>query len=203
MKCIVNGASSLLIALKGRSQQQPGETKMRKIMRKNFIFNLALALVVLSGAAVFAAQNETVARALNIIRPEVKVQMSGTVQRNGQAISVETVEMVKTGEILDWKVVSANEGNASARNYRVVGQIPNGTAFVAGSAQAEDAPQVKYSIDGGKTFSAEPMIEERQADGSVKKVPAPASAYTQVQFDWAKDLPAQAQLNAAYRVRVK
>jgi len=176
---------------------------MKNLTAKYFMPKLALALFVLSGMAAFAAQNESVGRALNFIKPEVKVQISGTVQRDNQTISLEKADAVKSGEILDWKINSVNEGNASAQNYRVVGRIPAGTVFVNGSVRAADAPQVSYSIDGGTSFSAQPLIDEKQADGSIKKVPAPISMYSQIKFDWAKDLPAQSQLAAAYRVRVK
>lgn len=176
---------------------------MKNLTGKYLMPKLALIVFVLSGMVVFAAQNETVGRALNFIKPEVKVQISGTVQRNNQTLSLDSAEAVKSGEILDWKIVSANEGNGSAQNYRVVGRVPAGTVYVAGTAKAEDAPQISYSIDDGKTFSAQPLIDEKQPDGSTKKVAAPVSMYSQIKFEWAKDLPAKAQLSAAYRVRVK
>jgi uncharacterized repeat protein (TIGR01451 family) len=176
---------------------------MKNLTRKYFIPKFALALFVFSGIAAFAAQNESVGRALNFIKPEVKVQISATVQRDNQMISLEKAEAVKSGEILDWKINSVNEGTASAQNYRVVGKIPAGTVFVNGSVKAADAPQVSYSIDGGNTFSAQPLIDEKQPDGSIKKVPAPISMYSQIKFEWAKDLPAQSEFAAAYRVRVK
>jgi uncharacterized repeat protein (TIGR01451 family) len=176
---------------------------MKKISKLSFMWKLAFAVFVFSGMVVFAAQNETVSRALNIARPEVKVFISGVVVRAGKTFSVEKVEAVKSGETLDWSINSANSGAGDAKNYKVVGQIPNGTTFVVGSAKAEKQPQVQYSIDGGKTFSAEPLVEEKQADGSVKQVPAPASMFTQVRFEWADSLPSQSSLNAAYRVQVK
>ncbi|MEZ5427067.1 MAG: hypothetical protein R2747_12430 [Pyrinomonadaceae bacterium] len=167
------------------------------------MFKLVIALFALSGMIVFAATNETVSRALNITRPDVKVQISGVVQRNDQTLSVEKVEAVNSGEILDWKISSVNEGNASAENYRVVGQIPEGTSFVAGTARSEQKGSVTYSIDGGKEFSAQPLIDEKQADGSVKKVPAPVSMYTHLKFEWSAPLGVKEKLDASYRVRVK
>jgi uncharacterized repeat protein (TIGR01451 family) len=176
---------------------------MKKVSKFNFMSKLMLTILVLSSMVVFAAKNETVSRALNIARPDVKVVISGSVQREGKVVSLEKVEAVKTGEILDWSINSANQGSGDAKNYRVVGQIPKGTSFVAGSAKGDESPQVAYSIDGGKTYSAQPLIDEKQADGSVKQVPAPASMYTQVRFEWTQTLAAQANLNAAYRVQVK
>ncbi|MDT7806506.1 MAG: hypothetical protein QOJ70_319, partial [Acidobacteriota bacterium] len=110
---------------------------------------------------------------------------------------------VKPGEILDWQIVSSNEGSAAARDYKTVGHIPAGTALVAGSAAAEKGSTVTYSIDGGKTFSTQPVVEERQADGTVKKVPAPVSMYTEVRYEWSDALAAGGKLSASYRVRVK
>lgn len=178
---------------------------MKTKSKLNFMTKLTLALFALSGMVVFAAQNETFSRALNIAaaRPDVKIVISGSVERDDRAVSLEDAEAVKSGEVLDWAIASKNEGNGDAQNYRVVGQVPKGTTFVAGSAKGDDAPAVAYSIDGGKNFSAQPMIEEKQADGSVKQVPAPASMFTQIRFEWAKSLPSQASLNAAYRVQVK
>lgn len=176
---------------------------MKNIARKYLMSKLTLALIVLSGIVVFAAQNETVGRALNIIRPEIKIQISGTVARDNQTVSLDKVNAVKPGEVLDWKINSVNSGTGSAKNYRVVGQIPQGTTLVAESAKAQAEAKVTYSIDGGKTFSAQPMIDEKQADGSVKQVPAPVSMYTQLRFELANELPAQSEVNAAYSVKVK
>ena len=176
---------------------------MKKMTGKNTMPKLVLIMFALSAAAVFAAQNETVGRALSILRPEVKVQISGTLKRGSQIVALDKTEMVESGEILDWKISSANLGSAAARNYRVVGQIPKGTEYVAGSADGDQAPEILYSIDGGKSFSVQPVVEEKQPDGSVKQIPAPVSMYSQIKFEWAKELPAESQLNAAYRVRVK
>ena len=173
--------------------------------RKNTFLmpKLLLAIFVLSGMVVFAATNETVSRALDIARPDVKIQIAGSVNRDSKSLALDKVDQVKSGEILDWNITSSNEGVGDAKNFRVIGQIPQGSTFVAGSAQGENQPQVSYSIDGGQNFSAQPTVDETQADGSVKKVAAPASKYTQLKFEWASPLASQNKLNAAYQVRVK
>lgn len=170
---------------------------------KYFVPKAMLALFVLSGVAVFASQNDALGRALNLIKPQVRVAIAGNVERGGRTLALDKIEAVKPGEILDWTIESANDGSGDARNYQVVGQIPKGTSLIAGSAKGEDSPQVTYSIDGGKTFSAQPLIDEKQPDGSVRQIPAPVSLYTQLRFEWAKSLASQSKLTAAYRVSVK
>lgn len=174
---------------------------MRNPKRKVGSISFALAsLLALGGVATFAQRHFLTAVAGH---PEVKVTLSGVVEREDARIPVEKSAGVKSGEILDWTITSANEGNASASDYKAVGKIPTGTQFVAGSASADQAATVTYSIDNGKSFSARPTIEEKQPDGTTKQVPAPASMYTQIRYEWANPLVQGGKLNASYKVRLK
>ncbi len=175
---------------------------MKKIVSRHLVPKVLLGLLVLSGLGAFAANNQAVSRALNFARPDVKVEIAGSVQRADKVISLDKADGVKGGEIIDWNMDSHNEGAGDAQNYRLVGQIAKGTVYV-GTAKGDASPQITYSIDGGKNFSALPMIDEKQPDGRIRKVVAPISLYTQVMFSWEKPLAAQARLHATYRVRVK
>src|SRR5919199_5984988 len=161
---------------------------------------LALCAVVILGGAAFA-QRQLKSAAGG--KPEVKVELAGSVERAGQRLSLDKVENVKPGEVLDWQILSSNDGTAEARDYKAVGHIPEGTTFVAGSAAAESGSTVTYSIDGGKTFSSQPIVEERQPDGTVKRTPAPVSMYTEVRYEWSDALAAGGKLTASYKVRVR
>jgi uncharacterized repeat protein (TIGR01451 family) len=161
---------------------------------------LALVVVALVGGAAFA-QRQLKATAGG--RPEVKVELSGSVERGGARLALDRVENVKPGEILDWQIISSNEGSGEARDYKTVGHIPAGTTLVAGSATGESGSTVTYSIDGGKTYATQPVVQERQPDGSVKTVPAPVSMYTEVRYEWSDALAAGGKLSASYKVRVK
>jgi uncharacterized repeat protein (TIGR01451 family) len=160
----------------------------------------ALALSAFATAAAFA-QKQLAAHAT--ARPEVKVILTGSVARGGEQIALDKAGAVHPGEVLDWKITSSNEGDGAAREYKTTAPVPAGTTFVAGSASAQYGAQVSYSIDGGKTFTTQPIIEEKQADGSVKQVPAPVSMYTQLRYEWSDPLAQGAKLNASYRLRVK
>jgi uncharacterized repeat protein (TIGR01451 family) len=163
---------------------------------------IALAVVLTGGAAALAASGR-LAGAPQGGRPEVKVQLAGSVERAGARLSLDKVESVHPGDIIDWQIASSNEGTAAARDYKAVGHVPAGTTFVPGSAAGENGSVVTYSIDGGKTYSPQPVVEERQPDGTVKRVPAPVSMYTEVRYEWSDALAAGGKLSASYKVRVK
>jgi len=160
-----------------------------------------LCLLLVGTTAAAFAQRQIAARSAG--QPEVKVTLAGSLKRDDKAVALDKVAAVHPGEILDWTITSANEGDAPARSYKTIGQVPQGTAFVAGSAVAEYGASVSYSIDGGKNFAAQPVIEEKQADGTKKLVPAPAALYTQVRYEWSDPLAAGTTLAASYKVRVK
>ncbi len=162
-----------------------------------------LCLLLVGTTAAAFAQRQIAARSAAAGQPEVKVTLAGSLKRDDKQVALDKVAAVHPGEILDWTITSANDGDAPARQYKTIGQIPRGTAFVAGSAVAEYGASVSYSIDGGKNFAAQPLIEEQQTDGTKKLVPAPASLYTQVRYEWSDPLAAGTTLAASYKVRVK
>jgi uncharacterized repeat protein (TIGR01451 family) len=163
----------------------------------------ALCLLLVGTVAGFAQRQIASARQKSAGQPEVKVKLAGSLKRNDESLTLDKVNAVYPGEVLDWTITSANEGDAPARQYKTIGQIPQGTSFVAGSAVAEYNASVSYSIDGGKNFASQPTIEEKQADGTTKRVPAPSSMYTQVRYEWSDPLAAGSTLSASYKVRVK
>jgi len=168
--------------------------------KKRFSAALMAALTLMvAGAAGFAQRHFMLS---NAARPEVKMQLAGAVERESALIALDKVTVVNQGEILDWTITSENSGNAAALEYKTVGHIPQGTTFVADSAKADGAKEL-YSIDGGKSYSAQPMIEVKQSDGSVKRVPAPVSMYTEIRYEWADPLAQGGKLSASYKVRVK
>ena len=177
---------------------------MKKLNRKSCVLAaVALCALVAGTAAAFARQQMASNRAASAGRPEIRVSLAGAVAREDERVPLEKAGAVRPGEVLDWTITSLNEGDGAAREYRTVGQIPRGTSLVAGSVTAEYDAAVTYSIDNGKTFSAQPTVEERQADGTVRQGAAPVSMYTQVRYEWAEPLAAGQKLAASYKVRVK
>ena len=177
---------------------------MKKLNRKSRLLAAAALCVLVAGTAgAFARQQLAARRAAAPGRPEIRVALAGAVARADERVPLEKAGIVRPGEVLDWTITSANEGDGAAREYRTVGQIPQGTSLVAGSATAEYDAAVTYSIDNGKSFSAQPTVEERQPDGTIRRVAAPVSMYTQVRYEWAEPLQAGRTFAASYKVRVK
>ncbi len=176
---------------------------MQKILGKYLTAKMLVILAAVGAMGAFAAGNPAPLGRQNVGRPQIAVVIDGSLNRNGVVESLEKVDSVRIGEVIDWTVSSRNEGDGDATRYRVVGQIPAGTIYITESAEGEGSPAVTFSIDGGKSFATTPLIDEKQADGSFKKVPAPASLYTQVRFEWSAPLGAQETRVARYQVRVR
>jgi uncharacterized repeat protein (TIGR01451 family) len=164
-------------------------------------FMFAVFCLLALGSVAGFAQRHFMAAA--VARPEIKIELAAVVERDNDLVPVEKANIVKQGETLDWTIKSENSGAAAAIDYKTVGRIPAGTTFVAGSAKVEGSAKVVYSLDGGKSYAANPTVDEKQADGSVKKVSAPVSMYTNVRYEWADPLAPGGHVTASYKVRVK
>lgn len=196
---------------------------MSRLFRRTNIVFLAVFGLLLAGAVALAQHGATITRIFagppNTValtneravtaeaasnRPLIRLDLAAAIERDNKTIPVEVGGSVSPGEVVNFTLSSVNEGSAPAREYRAVGQIPPGTTFVAGSAAPGDtAIQVRYSIDGGQEFSSIPTIDDKQTDGTIKKVQAPVSMYTQVRFEWADALAPGGKLAASYQVRLK
>src|SRR5258708_13948888 len=167
---------------------------MKTLNRRIRALSLFVLCLALAGGGAAFAEKKLASKG----QPAIKVMLAGDTERKGERVALDKAGMVKPGEIINWTIDSANEGNGPARDYKAVGQIPAGTSFVGGSASSQGA-SVTYSIDGGVTFSAQPTIEVKQPDGSTKPVLALESSYTQLRYEWSTPLQAGQNLSASYQ----
>jgi uncharacterized repeat protein (TIGR01451 family) len=170
--------------------------KAKKRLSVMLMAGLLLALASVAGIA----QRKFLAA--SAARPDVKLILSGGVERDSKLMALDKSTVVKPGEVLTWTIDAVNSGTASAHEYKAVVRIPGGTEYVSDSAEGSGAKAL-FSIDGGKSFSSLPMIEQKQADGSVKRVPAPLGMYTSIRYEWADPLAQGGKVSASYKVRVK
>ena len=99
-------------------------------------------LLLVGGAVAFAQHNATFTRILtrpaNAValavgrplveevasnRPLVKISLTGAIERDSRAISVENAGPVKPGEVVSFTLSSTNEGSAPAREYRATASL--------------------------------------------------------------------------------
>ncbi len=165
-----------------------------------------LALVICGGALAMSAARlpkVTALEAASTAAPKVVVTLTGDVQRGDKRFAADEVTVLQQGEIIQWHVVSVNKGDGAAKAYEAEAQIPAGTELVAGSPRSQGGAAILFSIDHGKRFSPQPMIEKRDSNGVAQMVPAPLSMYTDLRYKWPGELAPGATLEAIYEVRIK
>jgi uncharacterized repeat protein (TIGR01451 family) len=163
---------------------------------------LLIGLIVATAAGMRMSATTQSAPSQTPDKPVVTLRLDASVRRADRVVRLTDAGRVSRGETINYQVVSENTGGRAAKNYRAAAPIPAGTLLVGGSPSSAGST-VSYSIDGGRAYSPQPMIEERQPDGTMKLVPAPLSMYTHLRFESAAPLPAGGKLVASYQVRVK
>lgn len=176
--------------------------KPTKYRRRRLAFVLASSLLaIITATAIAGATNHGPARSL-FTRPDVHVTLDVALQKDNKFLPVPKSPLTQ-GSVLQWTITSVNSGDREADRYVATAHVPEGMAIVPNSPTSDNPASVSYSIDDGKTFAAVPMIEVKQPDNSIKQIPAPTTAYTDVRYQWSDPLPAGQTYVASYKVSVK
>ena len=102
-----------------------------------------------------------------------------------------------------YRLLFTNITDVPVRNVVFDNPLPDGLAYVASSAGADVAEVVvEYSIDGGATYSAQPMVEQ-MVDGEPQMVPAPPEQYTHVRWTVPTWIEPGAQVTAEFRATLR
>lgn len=182
-------------------------------MKRSWIIGLsavALVAIPVTGVALsssFLGNGSAIADESQ--KPNMRLRLVGEKQIVGKdaagepQVTWETISKTgtKPGDVLRYRLSGKNQGKASAKRLILTQPIPTGTTYVLQSAQGTDT-QTQFSIDGAKSFSTAPKVTFRQADGTIGTRPAPATAYTHVQWKFDRTIAANAQVNVAYQVQV-
>jgi uncharacterized repeat protein (TIGR01451 family) len=106
------------------------------------------------------------------------------------------------GDVVLFQLTFTNTTDVPVRNVEFKDPLPAGMRFVAESAMADrDDVVITYSIDGGTTFVAQPMIED-VIDGERVTRPAPPEMYTHVRWLVTGWVQPGAQLTAEFRAQL-
>jgi uncharacterized repeat protein (TIGR01451 family) len=173
----------------------------------------AVILPLAKGTPVLARFQEMTAEiAQQVLRPQVKLvlqadQQVHTVDEQGKAqlawqpLAGEVTVLPQ--DILRYTILSANEGEGPASDLVITQPIPPEMTYELKTATGNDGVAITYSIDGGETFVAAPLVEVVQEDGTVTLEPAPAEAYTHIRWDFADALQPEVTVQVSYVVQVK
>lgn len=150
---------------------------------------MLLAVVLAATGAVAAqAQKGQVSSLLQAFRVVVK---------DGAETFLDAAK-ARPGDLLEYRLTYENGTGGAIGNLQATLPIPTGMAFVPNTA----APAGALASLDGVTFAAMPLMQEqKQADGSVKKVPVPVEQYRSLRWT-VPTLKAGDRATMAARVRI-
>lgn len=107
----------------------------------------------------------------------------------------------RPGDVIGYSLAFTNTTRGTVTNVQFVDPLPKGLIYLPGSARADKPVKVEYSIDGGKTYLARPVIVVVENGKAVEK-PAPREAYTHVRWTLSGPLAPSAQVTAGFEAEV-
>lgn len=109
----------------------------------------------------------------------------------------------RPGETVEYRLSYRNETDGPVTGFVALGPVPEGTAFVAGSASADRTATLEASAPGVE-WGAPPLVRTvRRRDGTTERVTVDPSDYAAIRWRLTAPMPAGAELSARYRVAVE
>lgn len=145
--------------------------------------------------------------ALALAKPQVNIgitaQKEVTVTENGEKVTrLVPAGEAAPGETVIYTIAYENTGDETATNVVVKDPIPEGTAYVPGSAT--EIGEVTFSIDNGETYNRPSLLtyEITNPDGTREKRTASPDKYTHVRWQL-PEIPAGERGEVSFRVKVQ
>lgn len=155
------------------------------------------AVLALPGVA--AAQQATSPKALEMTATNL---MAGDARHKEAAKQTSDPNAVMAGDVIRYTLVFTNLRPDSVRNVQFTNPLPGGLQYLAGSAGVDRSDvTIDFSIDGGKSWSAQPMIEV-VVDGKPVRQPAPVAQYTDVRWTVRGWVMPKATVTADYKAEM-
>ena len=109
--------------------------------------------------------------------------------------------MARPGDVLGYSLAFTNPAPVAVSNVQFVDPLPRGLVYRIGSAGADKAVRMEYSIDSGKSYAVQPMVVVVENGKRVEK-PAPREAYTHIRWTVSGPLAPGAQVTARFQAEV-
>ncbi len=115
-----------------------------------------------------------------------------------------SADQVYPKDMVEYTLRYSNTGDSSASGVDLVGPVPSGTAYLEKTASDIKGMRTIFSIDGGETYHAAPvMYEVVRKDGTVMKKEATPAMITHIKWAIDGSLDAGQEIKVSYRVQVK
>ncbi|HSJ23558.1 MAG TPA: hypothetical protein VK929_02665 [Longimicrobiales bacterium] len=105
------------------------------------------------------------------------------------------------GDTLRFHLDFTNTQDAEVRNVAIDNPLPGGLVFIGGSAQSDVTARIEYSVDGGVSYSPQPMVEVTDG-GRTVALPADPATYTHVRWVITDGVAPGSRVTARYDVLV-
>lgn len=157
----------------------------------------ALATTILASTSFPVISNLTppaIAQTATAPKPIVlKLSQSKKVAEN-KGFKLVPITKASPGDVIVYSI-AANNISTQPINKLVVNQkIRPGTSYVLSSATPVKGTDLTFSIDGGKTYTAAPIVAKK---------PAPATSYTNVRWAFVGSVAPKSQTALSYEVKVR
>ncbi len=164
------------------------------MFKKTYFTAIALAVsVTLGGLAV--ANSKPVDQPL---QSSMQAYVIST-DKAGKDVAKPATE-VEPGQVVEYRLTYKNVSDQALKGIAVTGPIPNATDYMAETAGTKAESDFVVSIDGGKTFEAEPVkrIVTDENGKQVEKI-IPPSEYSHVRWNLKQPLSAGETETFVYR----
>ncbi|GGR99584.1 hypothetical protein [Deinococcus sedimenti] len=160
---------------------------------------LILPLLLLTAASAQSSPNVTFTLTQDLVKRST--------DSSGKTVEtiIDSPKTVLPGDVLREQVTLRNVSGRRLGQLNVNVPIPRGTEFSVLTTPATDRWTVSYSIDGGKTFSAQPrrtVTTTENGQSVTRQQPAPPTTYTNVRWTLTSMNPDET-LKFSFRVKVK
>jgi hypothetical protein len=122
----------------------------------------------------------------------IKLEISQAKKVGAKLVPI-TKGAVKPGDVIVYSIVASNVSDRTIKKLNINQKIKPGTVYDGGSATPIEGADLSFSIDGGKSFVAKPIVNKK---------PAAASAYTNVRWVFATVAPGS-KSTVSYAVTIR
>ena len=157
---------------------------------------VAVVLALASGSV--AAQEGTARKALVVSATILSWGQGGSQTIDTAARDPNTVT---PGDVVEYRLVFTNITGRPVNNIQFTDPLPEGMHYLQGTAGADrDGVDVEFSLDGGTSYSAQPMVEV-VVDGRTEQRPASPEDYTDIRWTVHGEVQPDARVAAVFQVR--